>query len=141
MPTSVPPLIVVVAVVASPMVSAVAAPAKFTVVAVVFRRANVLLPVVRLVVNWGDVPKTSNPVPVSSLMTPASSADVVAENALNLSAVRATVPVLLGRVMVLLEPVGSATLRVVVRPPAAVSPSNMMVEPVYVDRSGLVLPR
>jgi hypothetical protein len=44
------------------------------------------------VTSVGDVAKTRDPVPVSLLMTPRSSSDVVAANALSLSAVDARVP-------------------------------------------------
>ena len=54
------------------------------------------------VTNVGDVAKTRLPDPVSSLMTPASSADVVAAKTLNLFAVSAIVPLASGRSIVLL---------------------------------------
>lgn len=50
------------------------------------------VPMAILEANVGAVPNTSFPDPVSSEITPASSADVVAANADNLSAVYATVP-------------------------------------------------
>ena len=59
-------LAMVVVPVAAPMLRAVAAPAKLTVVAVVFKRSKEVEPVVRLVVMAGDVPKTATPEPVSS---------------------------------------------------------------------------
>ena len=76
----------------APIPSVVAAPAKLTVVAVALIKLKVVLPVVKLVVIAGLVPNTKTPLPVSSLITPASSADVVAENALNLLLVYVTVP-------------------------------------------------
>jgi len=45
------------------------------------------------VTRVGEVARTSAPLPVSSDMTPASSADVVAANALSLLLVNAAVPV------------------------------------------------
>ena len=60
-------LFMVVVPVAAPRLRVVAAPAKFTVVAVVLTRAKVVEGVVRLVVMAGEVPKTATPVPVSSL--------------------------------------------------------------------------
>lgn len=71
----------------APMVSAVAAPAKFTVVAVALIRSNDALPVVSEVVIAGEVPNTREPLPVSSEMTPASSAEVVAAKTESLFAV------------------------------------------------------
>ena len=53
------------------------------------------------VVNDGELAKTSAPDPVSSLITPASSEDVVAEKNDSLLAERATVPVKSGKVYVL----------------------------------------
>lgn len=50
-----------------PILIVVAAPAKFTVVAVVFTSAKVVEGVVSEVVMAGDVPKTATPVPVSSV--------------------------------------------------------------------------
>jgi hypothetical protein len=64
------------------------------------------------VTRVGVFANTSAPVPVSSEMTPASSLEEVAAKALSLSAVRATVPVAFGRVIVL-SALGSATVRVV----------------------------
>lgn len=49
-------------------------------------------PMVMLVGNTGAVANTTRPVPVSSEITPANSAEVVAANTLNLFAVYATVP-------------------------------------------------
>jgi hypothetical protein len=50
------------------MLTVVASPAKLTVVAVVLTRAKVVLPVVIEVVIAGLVPKTRDPVPVSSVI-------------------------------------------------------------------------
>ena len=66
--------------VAAPTLRAVAAPAKLIVVAFVLNSANVAVAVVILVVIFGFVPNTNAPLPVSSLITPASSALVVAAN-------------------------------------------------------------
>jgi hypothetical protein len=52
--------------VAAPILTAVAAPKALIVVAVVFSNANVVDGVVTLVVKSGDVPNTSEPLPVSS---------------------------------------------------------------------------
>jgi hypothetical protein len=60
-------LFTVIVPVAAPMFSVVAAPPKFSVVAVVFTKANVVDGVVKLVVIAGDVPNTATPVPVSSV--------------------------------------------------------------------------
>jgi len=49
-----------------PILRVVAAPAKLTVVAIVFTSANVVEPVVKDVVISGEVPNTEKPVPVSS---------------------------------------------------------------------------
>ena len=57
------------------MFSVVAAPAKLTVVAVVFNSAKVVEPVVSEVVIAGDVPKTATPLPVSSEIALARLAD------------------------------------------------------------------
>jgi hypothetical protein len=73
-----------------PMFSAVAAPPKLMVVAVVLSRSNDALPVVKLVVIAGDVPNTRAPEPVSSEITPASADDVVAANCPNVPVVSAT---------------------------------------------------
>jgi hypothetical protein len=60
----------------APMFNAVvAAPAKFTVVAVVLTRANVVLAVVIDVVIAGLVPKTNAPEPVSSVIAAAKFAE------------------------------------------------------------------
>ena len=59
----------------APIVSAVAAPAKLIVVAVVFSRLNDVLAVVIDVVNDGLVPNTSEPDPVSSVIADAKFAD------------------------------------------------------------------
>ena len=72
-------LTVVVPVVA-PILTAVAAPKALIVVAVVLNTANVVLPVRTLVVNVGDVANTATPVPVSSLRTPRSCAELVDPN-------------------------------------------------------------
>ena len=63
-----------------------AAPNALTVVAVVLNTDIVALSVTTLVLNDGLVLKTRLPLPVSSLITPASSALVVAANTLNLFA-------------------------------------------------------
>ena len=86
-PVTTNPLLTVVVPVAAPIERVVAALAKFTVVAVVLIRSNEVLGVVNDVVIAGLVPKTSAPEPVSSLITPRSSLDVVAANALSLFAV------------------------------------------------------
>ena len=52
------------------------------------------------VTSVGEVPNTASPDPVSSDRTPASWAEVVAAKAERLLAVKATVPVVAGRVMV-----------------------------------------
>ena len=78
-------LLTVVVPVAAPILNAVAALAKFTVVAVVLIKSKLVDPVVIDVVNAGLVPNTNTPVPVSSEITVASSADVVAKNADSLS--------------------------------------------------------
>ena len=67
-----------------PIANVVAAPAKLTVEAIPLIKLKVVLDVVKLVVISGLVPNTKTPLPVSSLITPASSADVVAENTLSL---------------------------------------------------------
>ena len=53
------------------------------------------------VTRVGEVPNTSDPDPVSSLITPASCTDVVDANTDRLFAVRATIPAKSGRVQVL----------------------------------------
>jgi hypothetical protein len=58
----------------------VPAPAKFTVVAFVLTKSNDALGVVKDVVIAGLVPNTKLPEPVSSEITPANCADVVAAN-------------------------------------------------------------
>ena len=58
--------------VVAPMSIAVAAPPKLIVVAVVSSNPIVALPATILVVIVGLVPNTNAPVPVSSLITPAS---------------------------------------------------------------------
>lgn len=63
-----------------------AEPNTFKVVAVVLKTSKEELPVVTLVVNCGDVPKTRTPDPVSSDITPANSAEVVDAKSLNLFA-------------------------------------------------------
>jgi len=65
------------------------------------------------VVRVGEVPNTSAPDPVSSEMTPANWAEVVEANADRLFAVRATVPVEAGKVMVLV-PATAGTANVTV---------------------------
>ena len=65
-------LLMLVVPVAAPISSAVAAPNAFTVVAFVLNTANVVLAVVTPVVKFGEVPNTRAPLPVSSLITPAS---------------------------------------------------------------------
>ena len=65
---------------AAPIVITVAAPNAFTVVAVVLNTANVVLSVSKLVLKVGLVANTSFPLPVSSLITPASCELVVAAN-------------------------------------------------------------
>ena len=80
-------LLIVAVPVAAPIEIVVAAPAKFTVVAVSLTSANVVLGVVNDVVIAGLVPKTSAPEPVSSLITPRSSEELVAANALSLLSV------------------------------------------------------
>jgi hypothetical protein len=52
------------------------------------------------VVNDGLVENTASPLPVSSLITPASSAELVAAKSDNLFSLNATVPVALGNVIV-----------------------------------------
>jgi hypothetical protein len=67
--------------VAAPILTAVAAPKALIVVAVVFSNANVVDGVVTLVVKAGDVPNTSEPLPVSSETTVIKLAEVgVAKN-------------------------------------------------------------
>ena len=80
-------MFIVVVPVAAPMFKVVAAPAKFTVVAPAFISANVAELVVREVRKSGDVANTNLPVPVSSEITPANCAEVVAANTLRLLAV------------------------------------------------------
>ena len=58
--------------VAAPIVSVVAAPNALTVVAVVLKISMLALPATTLVVIVGLVPNTRTPLPVSSLITPAS---------------------------------------------------------------------
>ena len=58
-----------------PIVSAVAAPAKLSVVAVVFNKSNDVLAVVIDVVNAGLVPNTKAPDPVSSVTADARFAE------------------------------------------------------------------
>jgi hypothetical protein len=65
---------------AAPIVITVAAPNAFTVVAVVLNSAVVVLAVLIPVVNVGLVANTNAPLPVSSLITPASCELVVAAN-------------------------------------------------------------
>jgi hypothetical protein len=55
----------------APIVIEVAAPNAFTVVAVVLKTLNVVLPVVIPVVKTGDVPNTNAPEPVSSVIAAA----------------------------------------------------------------------
>ena len=74
------------------------------------------------VTSVGVLAKTNAPVPVSSEITPASSLDDVAANALNLLAVKATVPAASGRLIVL-SAVGSTTKSRVWNA-SAVVPSN-----------------
>jgi hypothetical protein len=75
------------------------------------------------VIKVGVFENTNEPaVPVASVITPASSDDVVAANTDSLSVVNATVPVLSGNVMILF-PVGSGADIVVLKPPV-VAPSN-----------------
>ena len=65
----------------APMLSVVAAPKAFTVVAVVLTRANVVEPVTSDVVMLGEVPNTRTPEPVSSVTALARLAeDGVARN-------------------------------------------------------------
>lgn len=78
---------------AAPRLIVVAAPNALIVVAVAFKSAKVAEGVVRLVVMAGEVANTNNPLPVSSLITPANSALVVAAKADNLFDVNAAVPV------------------------------------------------
>ena len=59
----------------APIASVVAAPAKLTVVAVVFNKSKLVEAVVREVVIAGDVPKTATPVPVSSERLAAKAAE------------------------------------------------------------------
>ena len=75
-PVTVKALLTVVVPVAAPIERAVAAPAKFTVVAVVLTSANVVLGVVKDVVIAGLVPNTAAPDPVSSVNAVASCEDV-----------------------------------------------------------------
>ena len=66
-PLTVKLLLTVVVPVLAPILIDVPAPAKFTVVAVVFNRSKLVLAVVRLVVIAGLVPNTFTPVPVLSV--------------------------------------------------------------------------
>lgn len=91
-PTTDKLLLIKVVPVPAPIFKDVAAPAKLIVVAVVFNNANVLLDVNKLVSNVGDVAKTRAPDPVSSEITPANCALVVAANCANVPPVYATVP-------------------------------------------------
>lgn len=78
-----------------PKFNDVAAPKAFTVVAFVLKTLNVVeaAALVTLVVNSGDVPKTSTPEPVSSEIIPASCAEVVDANWLKFPVVaKVTVP-------------------------------------------------
>ena len=75
----------------------------------------------------GELANTKWPDPVSSEITPASSADDVAAKALNLSAVSATVPVAFGRVIVR-SALGSTTVSVVSKA-SAVAPSKTTPAP------------
>ena len=68
-------LFTVIVPVAAPMFSVVAAPPKFSVVAPVFTKANVVDAVVRLVVIAGDVPNTKAPEPVSPVTAAAKFAE------------------------------------------------------------------
>jgi len=68
----------------------VASPPKLMVVAVVLSREKVVLFVVRLVVIWGEVPNTNDPLPVSSEITPARADEVVDANCPSVPVVRAT---------------------------------------------------
>ena len=65
-------------------------------------------PVTVGVVKDGEVANTKGPLPVSSVITPASSAELVLAKTDNLLFVSATVPVLSGRVIVR-SSVGSVT--------------------------------
>ena len=78
--------------VVAPTLIVVASLAKLTVVAVVLIRLKLALSVINDVDIVGLVPNTSNPVPVSSLITPANSLELVEENTLNLFLVYVTVP-------------------------------------------------
>jgi len=69
----------------------------------------------------GDVPKTSDPVPVSFEITPASSADVVAAKAESLLAVSAMVPVVFGPVKFPVPVVNDPPAVVSMEPPPVVS--------------------
>jgi len=75
-------MVVVAPAVVAPRLMVVAAPKALMVVAVVLKRSKLLEPVRRLVVMVGLVPKTSAPLPVSSVITPEMPDDaVVAVNA------------------------------------------------------------
>ena len=87
LPLIVKSLLIVVVPEPAPMLTVVAAPNALTVVAVVFNNAKLVLGVVNDVVIAGLVPNTNTPVPVSSLITPANSAEVVEACTDNLLAV------------------------------------------------------
>jgi hypothetical protein len=74
------------------------------------------------VIKAGLIENTKEPVPVGSVITVPSSAEVVIANSDNLFSRKAIVPVLSGKVRVLLA-VGSGADRVVLKPPP-VAPSN-----------------
>lgn len=78
--------------VAAPIDITVAAPKALMFVAVALKTLKVADPVVTLVVKSGDVPNTSAPEPVSSLITPSNSAEVVAANTFNLFPFVVSVP-------------------------------------------------
>jgi len=113
----------------------VAAPYAVTVVAVVLNTDSVALSVTTLVENVGLVPKTSLPEPVSSEITPASCAEVVAAKSPSVLPVVASVPAASGNVIVRFAvsvAVASVTAKLDV-PPAR--PSTMMPSCVAAGRN------
>ena len=80
------------------------------------------------VTRVGLVANTRAPLPVSSLITPASSAEVVAANTLSLLLVKATVPELAGRVITV--PVPAAAVGIICAVPEVDPGRVMLVMPV-----------
>ena len=100
LPETVRSLLIVVVPEPAPMLRVVAAPKALTDVALALNTENVVLAVVTPVVKSGLVANTNLPVPVSSLITLASSELVVEACALIFAALVSTVPVSSGSVRV-----------------------------------------